>query len=91
MKINGEAIYDTTLFRVPAEGPSVIEEGQFTDQKEQTFTSEDIRFTMKGHVLYAIVLHYPDDGFVKIHSLGEKDAASLPVFHGCIKGVKVLG
>lgn len=91
MKINGEAIYDTTLFRVPAEGPSVIEEGQFTDQKEQTFTSEDIRFTMKGHILYAIVLHYPDDGFVKIHSLGEKDAASLPVFHGCIKGVKVLG
>lgn len=46
---------------------------------------------MKGHVLYAIVLHYPDDGFVKIHSLGEKDASSLPVFHGCIKAVEVLG
>lgn len=91
MKANKEAVYDTTLFRVSGEGPSVIEEGQFTDQKEKKFTPEDIRFTMKGHYLYATVLSYPENGIVKIRSLGEKDASSLPVFHGIIKGVSILG
>ena len=37
------------------------------------------------------MLKYPEDGIVKIRSLGEKNAAKLPHFHGIIKDVTVLG
>ena len=91
MKINGEAIYDTHYWRSACEGPSIITEGQFTDQKAVEFTPEDIRFTVKGSCLYAAVLKYPEDGKVTIKSLGEHDASSKPLFHGVIKQVSVLG
>ncbi len=91
MAVNGEALYDTKVWRKAAEGPAVIEEGQFTDGKDTVFTSEDIRFTVKGENLYATVLVWPEDGKVTIKSLAEADASRLPVFHGIIKDVKVLG
>ena len=73
------------------EGPTKIEEGQFTDKAERYFTSEDIRFTTKGDYLYATVLSWPEDGRVTVRSLAEADASCLPVFHGIIRGVEVLG
>ncbi|WP_313561220.1 alpha-L-fucosidase [Ruminiclostridium cellobioparum] len=91
LRVNGEAIYDTSFWRVAAEGPTVIEEGQFTDVKDKVFTSEDIRFTIKGSYLYATVLSYPSNGKVCIKALAEHDAAKLPLFHGIIKKVEVLG
>jgi len=91
MAVNGEAIYDTKVWRKAAEGPAVIEEGQFTDSKDTVFTSEDIRFTVKGENLYATVMVWPEDGKVTIKSLAEADASRLPVFHGIVKDVKVLG
>ena len=91
LKINGEAIYNTNFWRNAAEGPSVIKEGQFTDNTAVEFTSEDIRFTINGTFLYATVLKYPEDGQVTIKSLGEHDASSMPLFHGIIKKVSVLG
>lgn len=91
MAVNGEAIYDTKVWRKAGEGPTTIEEGQFTDSKDTPFTSEDIRFTVKGENLYATVLVWPEDGKVTIKSLGEADASRLPVFHGIVKDVKVLG
>jgi alpha-L-fucosidase len=91
LKINGEAIYDSRIWRVAGEGPTQVEEGQFTDGRSKTFTSEDIRFTVRGSNLYAAVLAFPEDGVVKIRSLGEKNAARLPHFHGIIKDVSVLG
>ncbi|ACT02916.1 alpha-L-fucosidase [Paenibacillus sp. JDR-2] len=87
LKTNGEAIYGTTYWRTSGEGPTAVEEGQFTDGKAKPFTSEDIRFTMKGSVLYAHVLSYPDDGSVRIRSL--KEHAHL--FHGIIRDIDVLG
>ena len=33
------------------EGPTVTEEGQFTDGNTVTYTSEDIRFTVRGSTL----------------------------------------
>lgn len=91
LKVNGEAIYNTHYWRYAGEGPSVIKEGQFTDQTAVGFTSEDIRFTINGTFLYATVLKYPEDGQVTIKSLGEHDASSKPLFHGIIKNISVLG
>ena len=91
LKINGEAIYDTSIWRVSAEGPTKTQEGQFTDGKGGEYTAEDIRFTIKGSYLYAAVLQYPEDGIVKIQALANKNAASLPHFHGIVKDISILG
>lgn len=91
LKTNGEAIYGTGVWRTAAEGPTLVEEGQFTDGRDKTFTKEDFRFTVKGSHLYAICLSYPDDGCITIKSLAEQDASCLPKFHGIIDCVDVLG
>lgn len=91
MEKNGEAVYGTRPWRIAAEGPTEVAEGQFTDGKDKVFTAEDFRFTVKGDSLYAICLHYPEDGKVTIKALGEQDASHLPKFHGIIKSVEVLG
>ncbi len=91
MAVNGEAIYGIKVWRKYGEGPTKIQEGQFTDGKEKVFTPEDIRFTVKGENLYCTVLSWPEDGKVVIKSLGHSENANLPEFHGIIKDVDVLG
>ncbi len=91
LKVNGEGIYGSKVWRYAGEGPTKIQEGQFADANEKVFTSADIRFTVKGGYLYAFVLKYPEDGKVTITELREADASKLPVFHGIIKNVTVLG
>jgi len=92
LRINGEAIYGTSVWRKAAEGPTQTITGQFTDGNEQEFTAQDIRFTVKGSYLYAIVLKAPEDGKVSIRSLAESgDTHHLPVFHGIVKNVTMLG
>jgi len=91
MAVNGESIYDTHPWRKAGEGPTKVEEGQFTDAVEKVFTPEDIRFTVRGDKLYATVLCWPEDGKVCIRSLAHADASHLPVFHGLIRDVEVLG
>ncbi|MDF2790365.1 MAG: alpha-L-fucosidase [Neobacillus sp.] len=91
LKVNGESIYNSKVWRVAEEGPTKIEEGQFTDSKTKVFTSEDIRFTVNGSYLYATVMNFPDDGKIKIYSLANKNASKLPHFHGIVKDISVLG
>ena len=91
MAVSGEAIYDTKVWRKYGEGPTKVKEGQFTDGVEKVFTSEDIRFTVKGENLYCTVLSWPEDGHVVIKSLGHSEDANLPEFHGIVKDVDVLG
>jgi alpha-L-fucosidase len=91
LKVNGAAIYNSKVWRLSGEGPTKIQEGQFTDGNAKVFTPEDIRFTVNGSSVYATVLSYPEDGKVHIKSLGEKEAWSLPHFNGIIKEVSVLG
>lgn len=91
MAVNGEAIYDTKVWRKYGEGPTKVQEGQFTDGTEKVFTPEDIRFTVKGEHIYCTVLSWPEDGHVVIKSLGFSADANLPEFHGIIKAVDVLG
>ncbi|MGG4142587.1 alpha-L-fucosidase [Paenibacillus algorifonticola] len=87
LKTNGEAIYETSYWRTYGEGPTKVEEGQFTDGKSKIFTPQDIRFTVKGSCLYATVLVYPEDGEVKITSLKAKSHD----FQGIIQQIEVLG
>ena len=84
MKQNSEAIYDTRPWRVFGEGPTNIEEGQFTEDREKIYTKEDIRFTVKGDSVYAAFMAYPEDGQVSVKAL------SLPAFVGGIEKVQAL-
>ncbi len=91
MKVNDEAIHGTNVWRIAQEGPTKIQEGQFADGAARGFTSEDFRFTCNGSRVYATCLKCPEDGKMHIKSLREADASHLPLWHGVIKSVEVLG
>lgn len=91
MKINGEAIYGTGIWRMAQEGPTETKEGQFSDGVATGFTSEDFRFTCRGSSVYAIAMACPENGKLSIRSLRDADAHSLPLFNGIIEKVQVLG
>ena len=77
MKVNGEAIYGTRPWKIYAEGPTVLRSmkkrnnGQVAEQWDwrKQLTPEDIRFTTKDGVLYAIALAWPEDGRLTVRSL----------------------
>lgn len=74
LAINGEAIYDTRPWHTFGEGPTQVLEGHFTDTKRSAFTGEDIRFTAKDNVLYAIALAWPG---ATIHIKSWKTGSSI--------------
>ena len=86
LAVNGEAIYGTRPWTTFGEGPTEVNEGQFTDTKRQAFTSQDIRFTTKGNVLYAICLDWPTQA-ATIRSLG----TASPVKAAAIAEISLLG
>lgn len=71
LEVNGESIYGTRPWRVFGEGPTRVSEGMFTDTKRAAFTGEDIRFTVKGGTLYAIVLAWPENRKLVVRSLAK--------------------
>ncbi|GHO47353.1 alpha-L-fucosidase [Ktedonospora formicarum] len=87
LRVNGEAIYGTRPWTIFGEGPTHIENGSFTDTHRTNFTSQDIRFTVRGDVLYAIILAWPDNGRVTIKSL----ANDSNIFGKQIEKVALLG
>ena len=91
LNINGESVFGTRVWRKAMEGPTRVEEGQFTDGRDKAFTPKDFRFVIKGSRLYATCLAWPENGQVSITSLAEANAAKLPVFHGIIRDVDILG
>ncbi|NJP40635.1 alpha-L-fucosidase [Oscillospiraceae bacterium HV4-5-C5C] len=91
LKVNGQAIYDSSVWRESGEGPTVVESGQFTDGKKKPFTPQDFRFTRQGSYLYAIALKPAADGHYCIHALGRQDASRLANFSGLIREVTLLG
>ena len=92
MRVNGEAIRDTGLWRVTGEGPTRTAEGQFEDGKPVDWTAEDFRFLCRGSHIYAINMVCPADGVVRIRSLRHSgETGHLPLFHGIVEEVRVLG
>ena len=87
MARNGEAIHGTRPWRRFGEGPTVVKGGAMGEQSAQPFTAQDIRFTTKGGALYAIALGWPQDGVMRVGTLGQ-DSAFAP---GSIDRVQVLG
>ena len=69
LDVNGEAIYGTRPWKHYGEGPTGTATGHLSENKNKAFTAEDIRFTTKGHALYAIVLDWPEDDELVIKSL----------------------
>lgn len=86
LRVNGEAIYNTRPWRIYGEGPTEVPEGSFTDTKRQAFTGQDIRFTARDNMLYAILLGWPEES-VTIHALPEAAEGSGPA----IESVQLLG
>lgn len=70
LDVNGEAIYGTRPWEVFGEGPSKVIEGHLSEEKNKDNTEKDIRFTVKGDDLYAIVLDWPTEP-VQIKSLAK--------------------
>lgn len=92
LQLNGEAIYGTTPWVIYGEGPArVVNPGHHGQGKNQgkdipNYTAEDIRFTQKDGVLYAICLEWPN-GNLDIKSLGYDGKISK----GQIKSISMIG
>jgi alpha-L-fucosidase len=84
MKINGEAIFSTRPWRIYGEGPTQVKAGMFGEKDVKPFTAQDIRFTTRRGVLYALGLGAPDAAALTIKSL----AAGTP---GQVQRVELLG
>jgi alpha-L-fucosidase len=92
MDVNSEGIHGTRPGKVYGEGPSVTAQaprGQFGGARDvRAYTSEDMRFTMKGDTLYAFIMVWPETKNATVKSL----AASSPQLEGRkVADVSLLG
>ncbi|MDZ7317056.1 MAG: alpha-L-fucosidase [candidate division KSB1 bacterium] len=73
LQVNGEGIYGSRPWTISGEGTAEApdETAMFNEYKSKGYTAEDVRFTIKGDVLYAFVLGVPTQKTV-IKSLGLK-------------------
>jgi len=74
MNANSESIYGTRPWKIFGEGPAQAEklsQQGFNEGKGKPFTHEDIRFTVKGEVLYATAMGWPEEGKIVIKSLAK--------------------
>ncbi len=79
MAINNEGVYETRPWKIFGEGPiaeaSNPLQGQgFNEGRHEPYTSKDIRFVVKGEILYAHVLAYPENNEVHIKSLAKDNS-----------------
>jgi len=87
LQMNGEAVYGTRPWKIFGEGPTQVVGGSFTDTKRVPFTGQDIRFTTRGEILYAIALAWPEGGHLTVKSL----ASDATLFVQGIEKVELLG
>jgi alpha-L-fucosidase len=76
MKPNSESIFGTRPWKVFGEGPASesaapLSAQGFNEGKGKPFSAQDVRYTVKGNMLYAIVLGVPAQPVV-LKSLGKK-------------------
>jgi alpha-L-fucosidase len=103
LDINGEAIYGTSSWTKAGEGPTMLEDmdGETGfNESDLPFTGEDIRFTVKGDTIYAIVLDWPGEEVLirSLIRLGDKERREgfrrYPGYHiyqNEIRSVTMLG
>ena len=102
LDVNGEAIYGTSSWTKSGEGPTSVKMGEEGDamfnESDLVYTAKDIRFTVKGNVLYAIVLDWPEED-VLIKSLvqagedseDEEEYDGYYIYPDEIKSITMLG
>jgi alpha-L-fucosidase len=73
LNVNGEAIYGARPWHTFGEGSTKVGEGHMREREDRPFSTDDIRFTTKDNVLYAICLGWPGETVV-ITSLGSRSA-----------------
>lgn len=84
LETNGQAIYGTRPWLLYGEGPTKqAKAGGFSERADRDYTAQDIRFTTKGDILYAIALGWPEDGKLIVRSL------AAPA--GKVDGVRMIG
>jgi len=101
LDVNGEAIYGTTSWVKFGEGPTGVEIGDEGDamfnESDINYTKEDIRFTVKGDVLYAIILDWPGETAViksLVQPVEDDDEEEFPgyyIYPNEIKSITMLG
>lgn len=87
LRVNGEAIYGSRVWRTSGEGPTAYAEGSFAE-KDIAYTPADIRFTVNRGCIYAAVLAWPADGNVTIQAMNKGGAQE---FQGLVRDVSILG
>ncbi|MEP6747977.1 MAG: alpha-L-fucosidase [Bacteroidota bacterium] len=92
MEDNSESVFGTRPWKIFGEGPAMeasapLKEQGFNEGQGKPFTGEDIRFTTKGNVLYAIALGQPVANKVIIKSL----AAGSKLYPGNVTSVRLCG
>ena len=89
MAINSDAIYATRPWKISGQsaplGPP-SEDASFNENQRRPFTTEDVRFTKKGHTLYAFVMGWP-----KKQAIIAALAANSKHAPGKIENVELLG
>ncbi|MAV25665.1 MAG: hypothetical protein CMQ05_06040 [Gammaproteobacteria bacterium] len=92
LRINGEAIYETTPWLSFGEGPTEMSAGgMFSEENEVEYTSEDIRFTCRGDVLYATFLGWPEHKATIRFARGPGAGALKNIYPDEISSVRMLG
>jgi alpha-L-fucosidase len=86
LRVNGEAIYGSRPWLLYGEGPTKVSSSAM-DTDRQEFTPEDIRFTTRDHVLYAIALGRLTGAALRVHSLYQGN----PYLQGGVCSVQLLG
>jgi alpha-L-fucosidase len=84
MAVNAEAIHGTRPWAIYGEGPTEAAAGMFKEQVD--YSARDIRFTVKGKILYAITLGEPSN-LTEIVSL----RTGTPHLQGRVVSVDLLG
>ena len=87
MEINEEAIFATRPWDIYGEGPTRFAEGYQSADVTEGMTHEDIRFTVKADVLYALAAEWPNAAYLTIYSMAEGSAQRK----GRIAAVELLG
>jgi len=87
LRTNGEAIYGTRPWKCFGEGSSRAPTGALAEGKNPEPTADEIRFTRKGDVLYAMGLARPVDGLVRLKTL----FAGTPFLEAPVARVELLG
>jgi len=81
LKVNGEAIYGTTPWKLDHEGPTKVQmkgtKHREDNAAEMAFESNDFWFTRKGEKIYVIALERPGNGQISVAALNGEGVKSI--------------